>query len=100
MMKKRTLFFLTGLIAVLWLEMSGEGIAGMVVEQVERDRDGIPAKVSLYFSDYRFRTDHLEGGLTTILDFKKDQLIMMDHRSKSYVEVKLSQWEEEIAKRL
>lgn len=99
-MKKRTLFFLIGLIAVLWLEMSGEGLAGMIVEQVVRDLDGSPAKVSLYFSEYRFRTDHLEGGLTTILDFKEDRLVMMDHRSKSYVEVKLSQWEREVAKRL
>ncbi len=75
-------------------------LAGMVVEQVVRDRDRSPAKVFLYFSDYRFRTDHQEGGLTTIMDFKEDRLVMMDHRSKSYVEVKLSQWEREIAKRL
>ena len=99
-MKKRTLFFPMLLIAVLLLEVHGECLAGMVVEQVVRDRDGSPAKVFLYFSDYRFRTDHQEGGLTTILDFKEDRLLMMDHRSKSYVEVKLSQWEREIAKRL
>jgi hypothetical protein len=77
-----------------------ECLAGMVVEQVVRDRDGSTAKAFLYFSDYRFRTDHQDGGLTTILDFKGDRLVMMDHRSKSYVEVKLSQWEREIAKRL
>ncbi len=38
--------------------------------------------------------------MTTILDFKRDGLMMIDHRSRSYVEVKLSQWEREVAKRL
>jgi hypothetical protein len=100
MMKKRTLFFLMLLIAVLLLEVHGEGLAGVVVEQVVRDREGSPSKALLYFSDYRFRTDHQEGGLTTILDFKEDRLVMIDHRSRSYVEVKLSQWEREVARRL
>ena len=99
-MKKRTLFFLILFIAVLLLEVPGEVLAGVVVEQVVRDREGNPSKVLLYFSDHRFRTDHQEGGLTTIMHFKEDQLVMIDHRSKSYVEVKLSQWEREVAKRL
>jgi len=88
------------LVSFTLLLMFQECLAGMVVEQVVRDRDGSPAKVFLYFSDYRFRTDHQMGGLTTIMDFKEDRLVMIDHRSKSYVEVKLSQWEREIAKRL
>ncbi len=99
-MKTKTLFFLILLIGVLLLEVPGKGLAGVVVEQVVRDRDGGPSKASLYYSDYRFRTDHQESGLTTILDFKGDGLMMIDHRSKSYVEVKLSQWEREVAKRL
>jgi hypothetical protein len=99
-MKTKTLFFLILLIGVLLLEVPGKGLAGVVVEQVVRDRDGGPSKALLYFSDYRFRTDHLEGGLSTVLDFKEDRLVMIDHRSKSYVEVKLSQWEREVARRL
>jgi hypothetical protein len=75
-------------------------MAGMVVEQVVRDREGTPGKVLLYFSDYRFRTDHQDGGLATIMDFKEDRLVMIEHRSKSYVEVKLSEWERETAKQL
>jgi hypothetical protein len=82
------------------LEVPGKGLAGVVVEQVVRDRDGIPSKAVLHLSDYRFRTDHQERGMTTILDFKGDRLLMIDHRSKSYVEVKLSQWEREVAKQL
>jgi len=100
MMKKRTLVFLTLLIIGFLSGWPGEGLAGVVVEQVVRDRDGSPSKVFLYFSEYRFRTDHQEGGLTTIMDFRADRLVMIDHRSKSYAEVKLSEWEREVARRL
>jgi len=100
MMKTKILFLMGCFIIFLSTFAFHECMAGMIVEQLVRDRDGNPAKVFLYFSGYRFRTDHPEGGLTTILDFKDDRLVMMDHRSKSYVEVKLSQWEREIAKRL
>jgi len=99
-MKTKTLFFLIVLISVLLLEVPGKGLAGVVVEQVMKGQDGSPSKVLLYFSNDRFRTDHSEGGLTTILDFKEDRLVMIDHRSKSYVEVTLSQWEREVARRL
>jgi hypothetical protein len=75
-------------------------MAGVVVEQVVRDRDGGPSKVLIYLSDHRFRTDHQEGGLSTIMDFKEDRLVMIDHPSKRYVDVKLSQWEKEVARRL
>jgi hypothetical protein len=75
-------------------------MAGVVVEQVVRDRDGGPSKVLIYLSDYRFRTDHQEGGLSTIMDFKEDRLVMIDHPSKRYVEVKLSQWEKDVARQL
>ena len=99
-MKKKTLFFLILLIGVLLLGVSGEGLAGVVVEQVVRDQNGSPSTVLLYFSVDRFRTDHPDGGMATIMDFKEDRLVMIDHRSKSYVEIKLSQWEREVAKQL
>jgi hypothetical protein len=82
------------------LGLPGQGLAGVVVEQVVRDRDRGPSKVVIYLSDNRFRTDHQEGGLSTIMDFKEDRLVMIDHQSKRYVEVKLSQWEKEVARRL
>jgi hypothetical protein len=99
-MKTKTSFFLILFLGALFLNVPGKSLAGVVVEQVVRDRDGIPSKAVLYLSDYRFRTDHPERGMATILDFKGDGLLMIDHRSKSYVEVKLSQWEREVAKRL
>jgi hypothetical protein len=90
------------IILVLFISFwtSQESLAGVVVEQVVRDRDGGSSKACLYFSDDRFRTDHQEGGLSTIMDFKEDRLVMIDHSSKRYVEVKLSQWEKEVARRL
>jgi hypothetical protein len=99
-MKKRILSLLLGLTAMVLSGSVGEGLAGVIVEQWVRGREGGPSKVVLYFSDYRFRTDHPESGLSTILDLKEDQLVMIDHRSKNYVEVKLSQWEREVARRL
>jgi hypothetical protein len=81
-------------------EVHGECLAGVVVEQLVRDQNGSPSKVLLYFSGYCFRTDHPDGGMATIMDFKEDRLVMIDHRSKSYVEIKLSQWEREVAKQL
>jgi hypothetical protein len=88
------------LIGVLLLEVPGKGIAGVVVEQVVRDRDRGPSKVLIYLSDNRFRTDYPEGGQSTIMDFKEDRLVMIDHQSKRYVEVKLSQWEKDVARQL
>lgn len=99
-MKTKILFLMGLWIIFLSTFTFHECMAGVMVEQVVRDREGNPAGVLLYFSDYRFRTDHQEGGLTTIMDFEEDRLVMIDHRSKSYVEVKLSQWEREVAKRL
>jgi hypothetical protein len=99
-MKARDLFLMGSLMAFLSILTSQECLAGVVVEQVVRDREGTPSKVLLYFSEDRFRTDHPDGGLTTILDFKEDRFVMIDHRSKSYVEVKFSEWEKEVARRL
>jgi hypothetical protein len=99
-MKRRTLFSSIVLIGTLWFHLSGEGFAGVVVEQVVKDQNGIPAKTMLYLSSDQYRTDHPERGLTTILDFKGDRLVMIDHRSRNFVEVKLSLWERDVAKRL
>jgi len=80
--------------------MIQECLAGVVIEQVVRDREGNASKVIMYFSESRFRSDHPNGGLTTMIDFKEDRMVMIDHSSKHYVEVKFSQWEREVAERL
>jgi hypothetical protein len=85
---------------LLLILMVQECLAGVVIEQVVRDREGNASKVFLYFSESKFRTDHPEAGMTTIIDFKGDRMVMIDHPSKHYVEVKFSQWESEVARRL
>jgi hypothetical protein len=77
-----------------------ESRAGMVIEQTMKDRDGTTSKLVIYSSGDRLRTDLQESGLTTVLDFKDDRLMMIDHRSKSYVDVKFSQWEKEVSKQM
>lgn len=85
---------------VLLILMVQECPAGVVIEQVVRDREGNTSKVIMYFSESRFRSDHPNGGLTTMIDFKEDRMVMIDHISKHYVEVKFSRWEREVAERL
>jgi hypothetical protein len=75
-------------------------IAGMVIDQRVKDGEGKAMQVVLYCSGNRLRTDHRESGLTTIMDFKGDQIILIDHPSKNYFSMKLSLWEKEMAARL
>ena len=77
-----------------------ECLAGVVIDQVMKDREGRGSRVTLYFSGDRLRTDDVDNGLTTVMDFKGDRMLMVDHRAKNYIDVKYSQWEKEVAERL
>ncbi len=98
-MKRRGLWlcFLSILSLGVLLE---NALAGVVIEQVMRERGGKESKTILSFSDQRFRTDQEEGASTVIIDFKKDSMILVDHRLRTYTETKFSQWEKEVAKLL
>ena len=97
-MKKNTSRVLTGLpILLLAVQLSH---AGVVIDQRVKDREGKATQVILYCSGTQLRTDHMESGLTTIIDFKGDRIILIDHPSKNYLSMKLSVWEKEIAKQL
>lgn len=74
-----------------------ECLAGVMIDQVMKDREGTSSRVTLYFSGERLRTDDVDHGLSTIMDFKGDRMVMVDHRSKNYIEVRFSQWEKEVA---
>jgi len=99
-MVKRTLTPLIWLTPPLVILLFAECMAGVVIEQVVRDREGVASKVVLHLSESQLRTDRPENGLATIMDFKEDRLFLIDHRSRTYVEVRLSLWEKEIAARL
>lgn len=99
-MKKRLLIFsgLFGfLLSTVFIPVCR---AGMVIEELHRDTEGRMGMVIRYYSENQFRTDHPESGISTILDFKEDRIVMIDHASKSYVDIKLSRWEKEVAERL
>jgi hypothetical protein len=96
-MKKIALIICTTLVTLLPMPIS---YAGVVIDQRVKDREGKATHVILYCSGTQLRTDHMESGLTTIMDFKGDRIILIDHPSKNYLSMKLSVWEKEIAKQL
>jgi hypothetical protein len=99
-MKKKgwSMLILLGMLAVV-LEFQ-ECAAGVVIRQVMKDREGGSSNVVVSYSGERIRTDSVEGGLTTVMDFKGDRMLMIDHRSKKYAEFKLSRWEREMMDRI
>jgi hypothetical protein len=99
-MKKKSVLGWGFIPILLLILMFQECLAGVVIEQVVRDREGNSSKVIIYYSQNGFRSDHPNGGLTTMIDFQEDRMVMIDHLSKHYVEVKFSQWEREVAERL
>jgi hypothetical protein len=100
MMRRVTLWAWGFTLILLLILMHQTCLAGVVIEQVVRDREGNASKVIMYFSESRFRSDHPDGGLATMIDFKEDRMVMIDHISKHYVEVKFSRWEKEVSERL
>jgi hypothetical protein len=86
-----------GLGLLMLLSMAQDLSAGMVIEQAMKDREGKTSRVVLYVSAEKMRTDDEGSGLTTIADFKGDRMIMVDHVSRQYVEVKFSQWEKDVS---
>ena len=99
-MKKGTFGTLLVTLALLSMLTFQECFAGVVIHQVMKDREGMTSAVVLYYSGEQLRTDNTGSGLTTIMDFKDDRMIMIDHRSKQYVDTKFSQWEKEMMDRI
>jgi hypothetical protein len=96
-MKKLTLAMGMCLFLLFLVSIPLDSVAGVVIEQMMKDREGKASKVVLYVSADQIRTDDEGSRLTTIADFKGDRMVMIDHGSRQYVEVRLSQWEKEVA---
>jgi hypothetical protein len=95
----RKIALMTGTILATLLLISAS-FAGVVIEQRVKDGEEKATQVILYCSENQLRTDHPESGLTTIMDLKADQILLIDHRSKGYLSMKLSLWEKEMASQL
>jgi hypothetical protein len=100
LMKKKGWAMLSCLLMLAIILGFQECVAGVVIYQVMKDREGVTSNVAVFYSGERIRTDSEEGKLTTVMDFKEDRMLMIDHRSKKYVEVKLSHWEREMMDRI
>jgi hypothetical protein len=96
-MKKSTFGVGFPLLIVFIVLVFQECLAGVVIDQVMKDREGTSSRVTLFFSGERLRTDDVDHGLSTIMDFKGDRMVMVDHRAKNYIEVRFSQWEKDVA---
>ena len=98
---KKMILIIWGLMIYLFvILMFQECLAGVVIEEVHKDTEGKTSTVLRYFSENKFRTDHPDSGLATVIDFKEDRMLMIDHSSNSFVEVKFSEWQKEVAKQL
>ncbi|MDI7258543.1 MAG: DUF4412 domain-containing protein [Thermodesulfobacteriota bacterium] len=100
MMKRGTLLFAGLLVLLPLFFLIQESRAGVIIEEIHRDLDGRMVEVARFFSESQFRTDHSGEGRTIIIDFKGDRMVMIDHLSRSYVEIKFSRWEKEVSERL
>ncbi|MEI9479126.1 MAG: DUF4412 domain-containing protein [Deltaproteobacteria bacterium] len=99
-MKKSTFGIGFALLVLSIVLVFQECLAGVVIDQVMKDREGMSSRVTLYFSGERLRTDDVDHGLSTIMDFKGDRMVMVDHRAKNYIEVRFSQREKEVGEQL
>jgi hypothetical protein len=91
---------LSGIVLCLALLGASPARAGTVVEQMSGDREGTLSKVVLSVRDGQMRTDHEGSGMSTIMDFRADRFVMIDHPSRSFVEVRFSEWEREVTQEL
>ena len=99
MMRKRAVF--CGL-AVLTMLVLPETVckAGTVIDQDMIDQWGKETGSVLFYSKKRLRIDQKDGKLSTIMDFKKDRIVILDHVSKSYIEYPFSTWEELVSQQI
>ncbi len=100
MMKKRLLVCSGWIGFLLIVVLTSNCYGGVVIEELHRDMEGRMGRIIRFYSGDQFRTDHPEGEISTIIDFKGDRMVMIDHSSRIYVEIKFSQWEREVAERL
>ncbi len=81
-------------ILFLW---TGASLAGTVIDQDMVDVWGKQSGLTLFYSKKRLRIDQKDGRLSTIMDFSKDRIAILDHGSKSYVAYPFSVWEKKVA---
>ena len=98
---RRRPFVIWGLVIVGILLLSGRALkAGTVIDQEMTDIWGKQGGSLLFYSKKKLRIDQKDGRLSTIMDFKNDQIVILDHGSKSYVEYPFSLWEKQVSQKI
>lgn len=98
---RRGRFIICGLVVVgMLFPFGGTVIAGTVIDQDMTDVWGKKSGLLLYYSKKRLRIDQKDGKLSTIMDFKKDRIVILDHTTKSYIAYPLSSWGEQVSKKI
>lgn len=98
---KRNTFIVCGLmvLGILFLSESAAR-AGTVMDQDMIDIWGKKSGLVLFYSKRRLRIDQKDGRLSTIMDFRRDRIVILDHASKSYIEYPFSRWEKQVSQRM
>jgi hypothetical protein len=71
--------------------------AGTVIDQDMVDVWGRKSGLVLFYSEKKLRIDQKDGKLSTIMDFKKNRIVILDHASKTYVAYPFSVWEKRVS---
>lgn len=74
--------------------------AGTVIDQNMIDLWGKKSGFVLFYSNKRLRIDQKNGKLSTIMDFRKDRILVLDHVSKTYIEYPFSKWEKQVSQKM
>jgi len=84
-------------ILFLW---QGAVSAGTVIDQDMTDLWGKKSGSVLFYSKNRLRVDQKDGKLSTIMDFRKNRILILDHPSKTYIAYPFSKWEKQVSEKL
>jgi len=89
---------LTGaVVLIVWV---GVVFGGTVIDQNMIDVWGKKSGLTLFYANKRLRIDQKDGRLSTIMDFRKNRIVILDHGSKSYVAYPFSVWEKMVTQNM
>ncbi|NIS71980.1 MAG: DUF4412 domain-containing protein [Proteobacteria bacterium] len=102
MMPLRTPIHRAGLvIGILLLSVSVPIVrAGTVIDQDTIDVWGKKSGLILSYSNKRLRLDQKDEKLSTIIHFRNDRILILDHTSRTYIVYPLSKWEKQVSQKI
>jgi hypothetical protein len=98
-MRKQSIILSLLLLCTLLLPLE-QASGDTVIHQEMIDQWGKRSGSVLSYSKKRLRIDQKDGMLSTILDFNRDRIFILEHTSKSYVSYALSTWEKEVSRQI